>query len=253
VSGDLGWIADLAGNWQLLTNIGYGFRAPNIFDLGTLGSRPGNRFNVPNANLDSERVTHGDLGVRYRSGRAELTLTAFAMHYRDRITSVLTGDLTPEGREVTQSVNAATSDVHGLEGSTHVPLAEYWTLEANITYTWGEQVFTGAAPEPADRIPPLNGTLRIVYDPESHFRLEAWADFAGKQTRLSNRDISDVRMDPNGTPAWASVGARVMLQQPAAWTWTATISNVSDVRYRVHGSGIDAVGRNLALAVRYQW
>ena len=42
--------------WQLLANVGLGFRAPNVFDLGTLGNRPGNRFNIPNTTLDSERV-----------------------------------------------------------------------------------------------------------------------------------------------------------------------------------------------------
>ena len=41
---------------KLLSNIGRGFRPPNIFDLGTLGSRPGNRFNVPNPNLEPESV-----------------------------------------------------------------------------------------------------------------------------------------------------------------------------------------------------
>ena len=93
VSGDVGWVADITEAWQFTSNLGYGFRAPNIFDLGTLGNRPGNRFNIPNTDLDSERVVHGDVGVRYRNSIAEFELAAYAMHYRDRITSIRTGDV----------------------------------------------------------------------------------------------------------------------------------------------------------------
>jgi len=253
ISGDLGWVFDFAEDWQFATEVGYGFRAPNVFDLGTLGNRPGNRFNIPNTQLDSEHVTHGDIGVRYRSTGVELALSAFAMRYRDRITSVLTGDVTPEGREITQSINAASSTVRGIEGSARIAFSHFWTLTANLTYTWGEQTFRGLVFEPADRIPPLYGALRVEYAPVSSIKLEAWAEFADRQDRLSNRDISDIRMDPNGTPGWASIGTRATWQPSAAWTWIATISNVSDARYRVHGSGIDAVGRNLAVAVRRTW
>ena len=42
-SGDIGWIFNANKNWQIVANAGFGFRAPNVFDLGTLGNRPGNR------------------------------------------------------------------------------------------------------------------------------------------------------------------------------------------------------------------
>jgi outer membrane receptor protein involved in Fe transport len=38
-SGDIGWVYELSESSQLFSNVGYGFRAPNIFDLGSLGSR----------------------------------------------------------------------------------------------------------------------------------------------------------------------------------------------------------------------
>ena len=48
---------------RLLANIGRGFRPPNIFDLGTLGSRPGNRFNVPNPDLDPEALAAREVQI----------------------------------------------------------------------------------------------------------------------------------------------------------------------------------------------
>ena len=88
---DFGYIFRIDDAWQLVVNAGRGFRAPNVFDLGTLGERPGNRFNVPNPRLDTERVRQADAGLRYRSDRATFEVTAFALRYDDRITSVLTG------------------------------------------------------------------------------------------------------------------------------------------------------------------
>jgi len=61
LSADIGWMVDVFETTQLTANLGFGFRAPNVFDLGTLGERPGNRFNIPNPDLVSERITQFDL------------------------------------------------------------------------------------------------------------------------------------------------------------------------------------------------
>jgi outer membrane receptor protein involved in Fe transport len=253
VSGDVGWVATINDAWQFTSNLGYGFRAPNVFDLGTLGNRPGNRFNIPNTNLETERVVHGDIGVRYKSAGVEFEFSAYAMRYRDRITSVLTGGVTPGGRDITQSVNAATSDAHGLEASFRAGVGQHWMLDANIAYTRGEQKIGGGRSEPADRIPPLSGIVSLEFDPGSTLSLAAWARFSGAQERLSNRDIRDSRINPEGTPGWASIGFRATWRPSDAWTCIATFSNALDAGYRVHGSGIDAVGQNLAIEVRRSW
>jgi len=253
ISGDIGWVATINELWQFTSNIGYGFRAPNVFDLGTLGNRPGNRFNIPNTDLDSERVFHADIGVRYRLGGDEFEASVYAMRYRDRITSVLTGDVTPSGRDITQSVNASESQVHGVEVSLRHEAGMYWLLDGNVTYTRGEQQIAGMGTEPADRIPPLSGRVGITFDPESSYTIEAWASFSADQSRLSARDIGDSRINPEGTPGWASFGARATWVPTEEWLLTLTFSNMLDARYRVHGSGIDAVGENLTLSARWRW
>jgi outer membrane receptor protein involved in Fe transport len=253
VSGDIGWVFDIVDAWQFTGNIGYGFRAPNVFDLGTLGNRPGNRFNIPNSDLESERVVHGDVGIRYRNTVADFELSVYTMRYRDRITSVSTGDVTPSGRDVTQSVNAASSDVNGIEAAVRAELGESWMLNANLAYTRGEQQVAGSSEEPGDRIPPLSGFISLEFAPESAFGFEAWAAMAAAQDRLSARDIRDSRIDPTGTSGWTSVGVRGTWQPSDAWLVSLEVSNALDARYRVHGSGIDAVGRNVSGSIRWTW
>jgi outer membrane receptor protein involved in Fe transport len=186
VSADFGWIFDATGQTALIANIGYGFRAPNVFDLGTLGERPGNRFNIPNPGLDSERITQFDVGVRHHVDRWDLELTLFSLHYTDRIVSVLTGAVTPEGRDVVQSRNAASADIRGVEGSLNLTLTPSLTADLIVNYSHGEQTANDGTENPADRIPPLNGRLSFHYQASNALLIEPYILFAGSQDRLSH-------------------------------------------------------------------
>jgi len=251
LSGDLGWVYDLSDTWQIVANVGSGFRAPNIADLGTLGTRPGNRFNIPNTSLESERVAHGDLGLRHRSEGWEFELQIFSLRYTDRIVSVSTGNQTPDGREVVQSVNAASSSIQGIEAGISANLTDHVSLNAVLNYTYGDQRVADVE-EPADRVPPLNGRVALDYSPGEHWRFRTWLVAATGQDRLSARDVRDVRIDPLGTPGWASLGASASWAD-ANWQVTLGVDNVFDRQYRVHGSGIDAPGRNLFMTLGRTW
>lgn len=251
LAGDLGWRFDVTDTWQLLANAGFGFRAPNVFDLGTFGNRPGNRFNVPNTELESEQVIHADLGIRRRGERVSFELFAWALDYEDRITSVLTGETTPDGRDIVTSANAGESRIHGFEAGATVLLSASWYLDAVVNYTRGTETIDGVE-EPADRIPPLSGRLVLHYDNGGPLTAAAWVNAAGEQDRLSARDIRDVRIDPNGTAGWAAAGFDARWRT-GSWEFTAGIDNVLDHRYRRHGSGIDAPGYNVTVGARYAW
>ena len=252
LSGDLGWIFDVTETLQVVANAGAGFRAPNIADLGTLGDRPGNRFNIPNSSLDAENVTHGDLGLRHRSARWQFEIMLFALRYSDRIVSVSTGALTPGGRDIVQSVNAASSSIHGIETSLKAELTDRLSMHAVLNYTRGEQR-VDAIDEAADRVPPLNGNLVLRYNLADRWQFDALLRAAARQDRLSNRDVGDPRIDPNGTAGWASLGASGTWSGDNGWQVTISADNLTDKQYRTHGSGIDAPGRNLTATIRRRW
>jgi len=252
VSGDLGWLWQLNDRWHLVANLGAGFRAPNIFDLGTLGNRPGNRFNIPNPALDSERILHVDLGVRLRRDNVHFEAFVFALDYDDRITSLSTGDTTPDGRDIVQSVNAADSRIRGIETELIAELGARLRMEAVAMYTWGTQTIDGAS-EAADRIPPLSGRIALRYAPSDRLSAHTWLRFADRQDRLSNRDARDPRIDPNGTPGWGALGARLDWLLDSHSTISVGLENLLDKRYRAHGSGLDAPGRNLFAVIHYRF
>ena len=252
LSGDLGWTTDLSAELQLVATIGWGFRAPNIADLGTLGERPGNRFNVPNPDLGSEHAAHADLGLRFRGATVGGEVRVFKLHYTNRIVSVATGATTPDGRDVVQSVNAASASLYGLEAVARAGIADDLALDARLTYTFGDQEVDGVT-EPADRIPPLHARLAVEWQIGDALRLDTWLVATARQDRLSARDVDDVRIDPLGTPGWVVAGTRLRWDAGTGWQIDFGVDNVFDKQYRVHGSGIDAPGRNASLTVRRTW
>lgn len=244
-TGDIHMNYDLAPDTRLVANVGRGFRPPNIFDIGTLGSRPGNRFNVPNPALKPESVWSYDLGVRHSGANWELEAFAWYADYRDRISSRFTGELNPEGRQVVQSDNLDKATLYGIESGLRYIAGEHLQWYAVLNYTRGEETDSTGTSGPADRIPPLNGRLGMVFHPLDSLRIEPWIDFASDQDRLSSRDEDDPRIDPDGTDGWATLNVHLVWEPTDRYTFGLRLENLADEAYREHGSGIDAPGRNI--------
>jgi outer membrane receptor protein involved in Fe transport len=247
LTGDLHFGYELSPGLRLVGNVGRGFRPPNIFDLGTLGSRPGNRFNVPNPDLEPESVWSYDLGIKYSSDAWQLEVYGWYLDYRDKISSRFTGEVTPEGRQVVQSDNLNEATLYGIESGIryyHGDI-EYYAV---VNYTRGEEDDDGVT-VPADRVPPLNGRLGLVYRPRDALRIEPYLDFASRQDRLSPRDVDDPRINPLGTAGWGTLNLLLSWQATDSAELGLRLQNLGDKNYREHGSGIDAPGRNLGLWV----
>jgi outer membrane receptor protein involved in Fe transport len=247
LSGNVGLNYALADGLRLVANAGRGFRAPNVFDLGTFGDRPGNRFNIPNADLKPETVLTLDAGVKFDHGPWSGEFIAWRSSYEDKITSVLTGEVLPNGRLVTQSRNATELDLWGFETGVEWRPSETARVFATATTTRGDERFDGDE-YPADRIPPLFGKVGASWRWRADLEFEAYAFYAAEQDRLSPRDLVDPRIDPAGTPGWTTINARIGWQPTDALAFTLRLENLGDRRYREHGSGLDEPGRS-AIAV----
>jgi outer membrane receptor protein involved in Fe transport len=247
LTGDLHFGYELGDGLRLVGNLGRGFRPPNIFDLGTLGSRPGNRFNVPNPDLQPESVWSYDLGFKLARGEWQAEAFAWYADYRDRIASRFTGEVTPGGRLVVRSDNLNQAQLYGFEGGLRYRAASALEFYGVLNWTRGEETDPDGTTTPADRIPPLNGRLGLVWLSAAGWRVEPWLDFAGPQDRLSPRDTEDPRIDPDGTAGWGTLNLLVAYQATPAAEIGLRLQNLGDVDYREHGSGIEAPGRNLGL------
>ena len=242
LSGSLGLVFRSTEDLSFVANLGRGFRPPNVFDLGTFGAR-GNRFSIPNANLEPESVVTYDLGVKFAGESLRAELMVFRADYEDKITQVLTGEIDASGRLIVQSQNATRLTLKGLEAGALWQITPGASVYGTATWTWGEEELA-AQTYPADRIPPLFGKLVGRYQAGSRWTLESSVYWAGEQDRLSPRDEVDPRINPEGTAGWATLGVRAAWMPAAAVRVAFGVENIFDRRYREHGSGFDAPGRN---------
>ena len=253
LTGDIHAVYELNPGLKLVGNLGHGFRPPNIFDLAALGPRPGNRFNVANTDLGPETVWSYDLGIKAESGTLEFEVFAFYLDYSDKITSVFTGDTTPDGRFIVRSENRNNVEIYGLEAGLYWAVMEELRLIAVFNYTHGEEQDDSELSFPADRIPPFNGQVGMEYFFNSDWRIEPYIMFASRQDRLSPRDVEDPRINPLGTASWATLNLVVDWQVTDALQLGLRLENLADSAYREHGSGIDAPGRNIGLWVNFNF
>jgi outer membrane receptor protein involved in Fe transport len=262
LTGSVGLVYHLTPAVNLVTNFGRGFRVPNVFDLSTLGPRPGNRFNVPNPNLQPEQVFTVDAGVKvYLPGFAG-EIFGFYSDFKDKIEDALTGDCFRDGvgiippaqcqptdRLVVQGQNLNSVTLYGIEAGGRLQILDYLEAYGTLTYTWAEEQFRDGKTVPADRIPPLNGQLGLLYRPLPRVWVEPFMRFAAEQDRLSDRDRIDPRINPNGTPGWVTANIRLGWDIDERFRARLAVENLFDQPYRDHGSGINAPGINAIVSL----
>lgn len=251
VSANLGVSTALRPGLRLVANLGRAFRPPNVFDLGTLGERPGNRFNLPNPALAPERVLGGDVGLKLDQGPWTAEAFLFASDYRDKISSVLLGETDAQGRELVQSRNAARLRLFGLESGL-AWRGERWRFAGSLTWTRGDERLDQDE-APADRIPPLSGRIDLDWNPIDALEAGLSLRYADRQDRLSPRDVLDPRIDPRGTPGFAVLDASLRWRARADLDLSLRLGNLADRRYREHGSGLDQAGRHLQVGMDWRF
>lgn len=237
------WLYKINDADRIFANLGRGFRPPNIFDLGQVGERPSNRFNVINPNLDPESVLSFDVGYKHAGNGWQAELVAFISRYKDVIASVETGEVTSDGREVVQSQNINEVDIYGIEGELNYYFNNGGHLYANLTYTRGTEE-TQDGEGPADRIPPAFGVVGYQQDLNPDWNIRSQVRYASTQDRLSERDLRDARINPFGTGGFVVYDTHFTWRHGINTQVRLGVENIFNKKYREHASGLDAPGRN---------
>ena len=247
-------VGNLSGRYALnehhalVGSINTGFRAPNINDLSSFGSFDFG-VEVPSAELSPERSLTFELGHKFKSKELETRLAVYRTQLFDligRIPSTFEGSTTYAGEDVYTKANISESFTQGIEFDGRWQFNPNFSAFGALTYTYGQNT---SADDPMRRIPPLNGWIGLSYLKSNKWfaELELW--FAAQQDRLSGGDISDHRIEANGTPGWQIVNFKVGYQ--LRWLQiNGGIQNIFNEAYRVHGSGVDGAGRHLWLATK---
>ncbi len=239
-----------------LFNVGLGYnqglRAPNLMETSRFGDT-GEWYHVPNPELGPERAHTLELSGRLRGGPLSLSAAGYVTMLRDTIVRVSTeynGQESIEGAEVVHNINAGNGRVGGVEGAVDVALPGHFSVGGNVTWTQGSYDDPDQGWVPMSRIPPLFGTGRVRFAPQWHgLFVECFVQAAGKQDKLSPRDITDARIPEDGTPGWWTLNLRAGVR-PLDWMQISVGGgNLTDNLYKYHASGVYGAGATAWISI----
>ena len=245
--GNVGIIYKINANHHLSAIVNSSFRAPNINDVSSFGIADF-RFEVPAYDLKPETSLNKELGYKIKFDGFAGAFHIFHNKLHDLIANV-PGEFNDmdslQGYKVYQRENVDEATIYGGEFEFESKLFSEIIGYGNISYTYGEN---NSENEPMRRIPPLNGRLglRSDFDNNWDFNIE-WL-FAVEQTRLSSGDIADSRISEGGTPSWNVVNLYATYAHNL-FSLNASVQNIFNEAYRIHGSGIDGIGRSFWISL----
>ena len=234
-----GIVREITPTFFVYANTSTGFRAPNLDDLGSLGIVDF-RYELPAFDLKPEYSQNYDIGFKWNRPSFSQNFSLFRTNLQNLITRVKTSK-SIQNYIVYEKKNVDDAFLTGVEWSGNFLISSTWQVGAQASFVYGQNVTMN---EPMRRIPPFNGGLTVTY----HFKkglVQLENLFAAEQTRLSVGDKSDNRMNPKGTAGWSIVNLRSSWDIFSNISFQIKIENLGDVDYRMHGSGINGIGRSV--------
>ncbi|MGH1363340.1 MAG: TonB-dependent receptor [Calditrichia bacterium] len=251
LTGNIGSVYKFTGSWSVSINAGQGFRAPNLSDLAKLGESKGDTYEVPNTDLEPEKILSFDASLRHHNGRIRGELTGFYSRISDLLSSVdatfngspifITGG---DSLKVKQKANSGEAYVAGFESSLRAEITPNLSSYASLSFSYGQNT---SLDEPIGKMPPMFGRLGLRWQQERYW-LDGFTRFAAKQDRLSADDLDDDRIPTGGTPGWQIITLRGGVTIFDGLVLRTALENIFDVNYREHASGINAAGRNFVVS-----
>jgi iron complex outermembrane receptor protein/hemoglobin/transferrin/lactoferrin receptor protein len=251
----------------LLATVDRSFRAPNLDDM-TSRQQTGPGFQFENPHLSPETATTLEAGMRVSTSPMSLQLWAFTSLLEDAVGKRPreARDCPPETSQCQASwsrfqlVNAQELSVlRGLEASTRLRPLPGLVSTASVAWTWGEGPNLGEPPSdpslpyerrvPLSRVPPLNGTVELIWSHPLGLSAGGALRWAAAQTRLAVADRSDARIPLGGTPGFAVVDARLSYRRGELLMVALVAENLFDTPYRYHGSSVNGPSRSLSLSL----
>ena len=263
---------------NLFLNWNQGFRAPNLQETTVLGDS-GNFYEVPNADLGPERSDTFELGAKIDWVDAiRLRPSLWASLLSNRITrepTTFEGQSEIDGKEVRHRVNRDSAYFYGADLAAETHEWKGTALFGNVSVADGavaadsedpdfvagplhELFATSDAYENPRRLPPPQYVVGVRHEPAESWYVEFYLQGAAPQRKLGPGDLADQRIcearlgvlyaelgeECPGTDGWVTYNVRGGYRYEALAIDLAAL-NLTDERYRRHGSGVLVSGLSL--------
>jgi hemoglobin/transferrin/lactoferrin receptor protein len=266
LTGSLGFTWKEENDYKVSLLANTGFRTPNIDDMSKVFDSNANTMIVPNANLKPEYAYNFEMSIsKIFEKKYKFDFTAFYtilenalvttnFKFNNQDTVVIDG--------VTKRVQAVQNKdrayIYGFTAGVQFDFNKNISFKSIVNYTYGR--YTDVARDtvvPLDHIPPVFGQTSLIFK-EKNTDAEFFVRYNGEKTSSSyspsGEDNAVYSANPTKgyMPAWFTLNVRVGYNLTKKIRVNASCENITDNRYRVFASGINAPGRNIIFSLRYK-
>lgn len=251
LSWSLGVVQPLSATLNLYANLGQAYRTPDMRERFEDSARGDGYYHVGNPQLEAERSSSFELGLKGRDAGLSYQLAAFHTRIDDYIAGRVTGQVTPQG-PVKRTENLDQVVIYGLEGGLQLPLGAF-TVDAGFTWLRGNNQQDD---EPLYQMPASELRLGIGQPAEQGLYWHAGLRAVAAQNRVATRFSNGTENNTDGfVTADASLGYGFgALGVLKTANLDLRLSNLANKQYHEHltdgvsGQELAAPGRGATLA-----
>lgn len=253
LSWSLGATHPLTDTLNVYANVGQAYRAPDLRERFEDAARGDGYYHVGNPQLDPERSTSFEIGLKGHGSDFDYRLAAFHTRIDDYIAGRVTGMNAPNGLPIKRTENLDEVVIYGLEGGASKAVGAF-VVDGSFTWLRGENKQDDEA---LYQMPAHELTLGIGQPAERGFYWHAQLRAVAEQDRVATRFSNGTEDETSGfVTADASLGwgfGKVGVLQTA--NLDAKLTNLFDKAYHEHladgvsGYELEAPGRGITLAL----
>lgn len=244
--------------WSVFGGISQAFRAPNLDDLTGEQTTKAGITTLGSLNVEPEEFMTYEIGARRISSDLSLAGSVFYTQINDLIVSIPSvAPPAPDNR----LINGGEGYIYGLELEGVWDFAPQWSLRGFAAWQDGEidePAFVGGPTitENPSRLLPLTGSVALRWTSEDEkFWIQGRLMGATTEDRLSaaQQNADRQRIPTNGTPSYVAASVNAAYQLTDNLQVSASVENLLDEDYRIHGSGQNEPGITGILGLEMTW
>lgn len=247
---------ELTERWNVYAGASQGFRAPTLSDLTSFTVARSGEQEIASPGLDAEHFLGYEIGSKVRTGDLQMQAAWYWTDIQDQIVRTPTGTTvgTPPLPAIAKS-NAGDGYVQGTELQLSYEVVERTTAFVVNSWQYGRVDGFDASRNPitdyTSRIMPMTTIVGVRWENQpGDFHCGTEVVRAEDADKLSVGDQADTqRIPPGGTPSYTLWNLRCGFRLDERATLEVACENVTDVDYRVHGSGSNGLGRNFLVGM----
>jgi hemoglobin/transferrin/lactoferrin receptor protein len=260
----ISWMPNEMIQWKL--NASSAFRSPNIDDIGKVfDSEPGSVV-VPNDDLKPEYAYGGELSLMLNFNNA--FIIDLATYYTFLDNALVRRDFNLNGEteiiyngelsNIQAIQNASKAWIYGFEVGMKINFSKTLQLTSQYNVVGGTEEDKDGIEVPIRHVAPNFGNTHFIWT-NKKLKIDAFSVY-NNTLSFNQLSLSEVNKpylyakDKNGnpySPSWYTLNLRTQYQISDSTSFSASLENITDQRYRTYSSGIAAPGRNLILSIKH--